>query len=98
MLYKVPAYIKNNAKKGLALNKAAGSPCNNRIGQRRAVQLINRKEINIITVKKMYSYLSRAKTYYQPGNTSACGTISFLLWGGIPALSWSKKIIADAKK
>jgi len=94
-MYKVPATVKAAAKKGLRLNKEAGNKCNNRIGQRRAVQLINRNEISLATVKKMYSYLSRAKTYYQPKNTGACGTISYLLWGGIPALTWTKKILKN---
>ena len=98
-MYKVPATIKANAKRGLRLNKEAGNPCNNRIGQRRAAQLITKNEISLATIKKMYSYLSRAKTYYRPKNNKACGTISYLLWGGIPALSWTKNIVkSDVKK
>jgi len=38
----------------------------------------------------MYSYLSRAEVYYNPSDSSACGTISYLLWGGKAALRWSK--------
>ena len=30
----------------------------------------------------MYSYLSRAEEYYKEGDNEACGTISYLLWGG----------------
>ena len=39
----------------------------------------------------MYSFLSRAETYYNPDDTEACGTISYLLWGGKTAHSWSRE-------
>jgi len=38
----------------------------------------------------MYSYLSRAETYYDAGDSKACGTISYLLWGGKAGLAWSR--------
>jgi len=38
----------------------------------------------------MYSYLSRAETYYDANDSKACGTISYLLWGGKAGLSWSR--------
>jgi hypothetical protein len=38
----------------------------------------------------MYSYLSRAEAYYNESDESACGTISFLLWGGKAGLRWSE--------
>jgi hypothetical protein len=37
----------------------------------------------------MYSYLSRAEEYYDESDTTACGTISYLLWGGKAGLRWS---------
>ena len=41
----------------------------------------------------MYSYLSRAEEYYDPSDTTACGTISYLLWGGKSAKSWAESKI-----
>ena len=38
----------------------------------------------------MYSYLSRAGEYYDPSDSKACGTISYLLWGGKAGLAWSR--------
>ena len=38
----------------------------------------------------MYSYLSRAEEYYDESDTTACGTISYLLWGGKSAKSWAE--------
>jgi hypothetical protein len=43
----------------------------------------------------MYSYLSRAETYYDETDTEACGTISYLLWGGKAALSWSRNKLRE---
>jgi hypothetical protein len=42
------------------------------------------------TIKRTYSYLSRAAEYYNPEDTEACGTISYLLWGGEPMLRWAE--------
>jgi hypothetical protein len=43
----------------------------------------------------MYSYLSRAETYYDETDTNACGTISYLLWGGKAALGWSRNKLKE---
>jgi hypothetical protein len=61
----------------------------------RAQQLAQKRPISVETIKRMYSYLSRAEVYYDPSDTSACGTISFLLWGGKSALSWSRNKLRE---
>jgi hypothetical protein len=39
----------------------------------------------------MYSYLSRAETYYDNADSNSdCGYISYLLWGGKAGLRWSR--------
>ena len=43
----------------------------------------------------MYSYLSRAGEYYDEGNNEACGTISYLLWGGKAGLRWSESKLKE---
>jgi hypothetical protein len=47
--------------------------------------------LSLDTIKRTYSFLSRAKTYYKPSDEKACGTISYLLWGGDAMLSWCEK-------
>ena len=37
----------------------------------------------------MASYLSRAEEYYDESDMNACGTISYLLWGGKAGLRWA---------
>jgi SPP1 gp7 family putative phage head morphogenesis protein len=88
-----PQQMTDNAKKGIRLNEEVNNKCATRVGKIRARQLENREPLSFDTIKRMYSYLSRAETYYDPDDETACGTISYLLWGGKSAKSWTKKII-----
>ena len=87
--------VANNAKRGIELNEKNGNKCATPVGKVRAQQLAQKKPISVETVKRMYSYLSRAETYYDESDTSACGTISYLLWGGKSALSWSRNKLRE---
>jgi hypothetical protein len=87
--------ISNNAKRGIELNEKNGNKCATQTGKVRAQQLANGEPISVETIKRMYSYLSRAEVYYDPSDTSACGTISYLLWGGKSALSWSRNKLRE---
>jgi hypothetical protein len=87
--------VKSNAKKGIELNLANGNKCATPVGKVRAQQLAKGEPISVETIKRMYSYLSRAETYYDAGDTTACGTISYLLWGGKSALSWSRNKLRE---
>ena len=46
----------------------------------------------------MYSYLSRAEEYYDEGDTKACGTISYLLWGGLAGKRWAKSKLDELEE
>lgn len=85
-----PKAVSNNAKRGIALNEKNGNKCATQVGKVRAQQLANGEPVSLKTIKRMYSYLSRAEEYYDEGDTSACGTISYLLWGGKAAKRWSE--------
>jgi len=88
--------IKNNAKKGIELNEKNGNKCATQVGKVRAQQLAGGEPISVETIKRMYSYLSRAETYYDNADsTSDCGYISFLLWGGKAGLGWSKNKLRE---
>ena len=84
-----PSGVKNNAKRGIDLNKKVNNKCATDVGKIRAQQLAQGKPISKETIKRMYSYLSRAEEYYKEGDNEACGTISYLLWGGKAGLRWS---------
>jgi hypothetical protein len=84
-----PQGVKNNAKKGIELNLKNNNKCATPVGKVRAQQLAKGDPISVETIKRMYSYLSRAEAYYDETDMNACGTISYLLWGGKAALAWS---------
>tara|TARA_R100001082_G_scaffold10736_1_gene5884 strand:- start:411 stop:1997 length:1587 start_codon:yes stop_codon:yes gene_type:complete len=77
-----PSGVKNNAKKGIELNEKVNNKCATQVGKIRAKQLAKGEPISKETIKRMYSFLSRAEEYYDESDTKACGTISYLLWGG----------------
>jgi len=81
--------VRNNAKRGIELNKKVNNRCATSVGKIRAQQLAKGEKLSVSTIKRMYSYLSRAAEYYDPNDSTACGTISYLLWGGKAGLRWS---------
>lgn len=88
--------ISNNAKRGIDLNEKNGNKCATQVGKVRAQQLANGEPISVETIKRMFSYLSRAETYYDNADsTSDCGYISYLLWGGKSALSYSRNKLRE---
>ena len=87
--------ISNNAKRGRELNEKNGNKCATQVGKVRSAQLEKGEPISVETIKRMYSYLSRAEAYYDESDMNACGTISFLLWGGKSGLSWSRNKLRE---
>lgn len=87
--------VRNNAKQGIELNAKNKNKCATNAGKIRAQQLAQGKPISVETIKRMYSYLSRAEVYYDPNKTKECGTISYLLWGGKAALGWSRNKLRE---
>lgn len=94
MSYKPTQEMADNAKRGLSMREKV-SPSNRggtAVGLNRARQFANRQEVSLDTVKRTYSFLSRAKVYYEPGKNTP-GTQAYLLWGGPPGLTWAKNIL-----
>ncbi len=90
-----PDSVANNAKRGIELNEKVNNKCATDVGKIRAQQLAKKEKISTETIKRMYSYLSRAEEYYDESDTDACGTISYLLWGGKSAKSWAEAKINE---
>jgi hypothetical protein len=90
-----PSGVKSNAKRGLELNEKVNNKCATQVGKVRAQQLAQGKAISVETIKRMYSYLSRAEEYYDEGDTKACGTISYLLWGGKAGKRWAESKLKE---
>ena len=65
------------------------------MGKIRAQQLAQGKPISKETIKRMYSFLSRAEEYYDESDTEACGTISYLLWGGKAGKTYAERKLKE---
>ena len=90
-----PDSVSNNAKKGIELNEKQGNKCATQVGKIRAQQLAQKQPLSVETIKRMYSYLSRAQEYYDEGDTTSCGYISYLLWGGLSAKRWAESKLKE---
>jgi hypothetical protein len=89
-----PVKISQNAQEGYIFNLEK-KICNNATGVTTAIKLINRSELDFELIKKINSYLKRAKVYV--GDIDKCGYISYQLWGGNEMLEWSNKILKQTK-
>jgi hypothetical protein len=86
-----PDSVKNNAQRGIDLNKEVNNKCATQVGKVRAQQLANGEKVSLETIKRMYSYLSRAEVYYDESKDPlSCSNISYLLWGGKSAKTWAE--------
>ena len=90
-----PDVVKRNAKRGIELNEKNGNKCATQVGKIRAQQLANGEAVSEETIRRMYSYLSRAEAYYEAGESEDCGYISYLLWGGKAAKDWAESKINE---
>ena len=90
-----PDAVKNNAQKGIDLNKNVNNKCATEVGKIRAQQLAQGKAISEETIKRMYSFLSRAEEYYDETDKESCGTISYLLWGGLAGKRYAAKKLKE---
>ena len=60
--------------------------------------MANGEPLSVSTIKRMYSYLSRAEVYYEQGDKESCGYISTLLWGGKSAKTWAESKLKQIEK
>ena len=90
-----PDAVRNNAKRGIEINAEVNNKCATAVGKVRAQQLAQGKPISLETIKRMHSYLSRAEEYYDENDTKACGTISYLLWGGLAGKRWAESKLKE---
>jgi hypothetical protein len=98
-LYRPTVAMAQAARQGLAM-RARSSKSNQggtAVGLARARQFSQRRSVSLDIVKRTFSFLSRARTYYRPG-TDTPGTQAYLLWGGPAALTWARKILQQQEK
>ena len=74
--------------------------CGTLVGWQRANQIAKKENLSKETVKRTYSFLSRAKTYDTGSFTDkdgkyVCGSIMYADWGGNPMLRWAKSKVKE---
>lgn len=92
-----PQEASDLAAKAIRLAEENNLSCATQVGKVRAQQLAKRENISIAIIERTYSYLSRAKEYYNPDDELACGTISYWYWGGEPMLKWTEDFLNTNK-
>ena len=96
--YRPTGAMAEAAKRGLKMREES-SPSNRggtAVGLARANQFANRQQVSLDIVKRTFSFLSRAKVYYKPGENTP-GTQAYLLWGGPAGLTWARNILDQIK-
>jgi len=97
--YRATAQMASAARHGLAMR--AQQPRSRKggtaVGLARANQFANREPVSLDTVRRTFSFLSRAKVYYEPGSETP-GTQAYLLWGGPAGLTWARSILNQLEK
>ena len=91
-----PQSAVNNAKRALKHKEENGSNCGTAVGWTRANQIANKEKLSVDTIKRTFSFLSRAKTYDQGKYTDEngneiCGSIMYDAWGGDSMRTWAEK-------
>lgn len=93
-----PESASDEARRALKHREDNGSSCGTPVGWARAQQLAGREALSDETVKRTFSFLSRAKVYDQgrfedeDGN-EICGSIMYAAWGGDPMLRWAEDTV-----
>ena len=90
-----PEAAVNAAKKALKFKAENKIDCGTFVGWARANQIAKRENLSMTTIKRTYSFLSRAKVYDKGRYTDEdgkpiCGSIMYDAWGGDAMLRWVK--------
>ena len=87
-----PEGAKEAARMGIKRNEELGNPCATQVGKVRAQQISKGENLSLDTLKRTYSYLSRAEDGFVRAQNNkeydSCAYISYLLWGGLDMLRW----------
>jgi hypothetical protein len=93
-----PDSAKAAARRALRHREKNGSKCGTAVGWERANQISSGEKLSLSTIKRTFSFLSRAETYNQGKFTDEngkeiCGSVMYAAWGGTSMRSWCSGII-----
>lgn len=93
-----PDTAKAAARRALRHREKNGSKCGTPVGWERANQISSGEKLSLKTIKRTFSFLSRAETYNQgkfkdENGKEICGSVMYAAWGGTSMRSWCSGII-----
>lgn len=98
-----PQAATDNAKRALKIREDEGTDCGTPVGWESARIIANKEAITKQRLPRVYSFLSRAKTYDQ-GNfkdedgKQICGSIMYAAWGGDEMHRWAERTLNNMKE
>jgi len=97
-----PDSAKAAARRALRHREKNGSKCGTPVGWERANQIASGEKLSLKTIKRTFSFLSRAETYNQTKFTDKdgkeiCGSVMYAAWGGTSMRSWCSGVINKAE-
>jgi len=98
-----PQAATDNAKRALKIREEEGTDCGTPVGWESARIIANREAVSHDRLPRIYSFLSRAKTYDQGSfkdedGKQICGSIMYAAWGGDEMLTWAKKTYEEMEE
>ena len=93
-----PDTAKAAARRALRHREKNGSKCGTAVGWQRANQIASSEKLSLSTIKRTFSFLSRAETYNQgkffdDDGKEICGSVMYAAWGGTSMRSWCSGVI-----
>jgi len=98
-----PQAATDNAKRALAIREEEGTDCGTPVGWESARIIANREAVTEQRLPRIYSFLSRAKTYDKGSfkdedGKQICGSIMYAAWGGDEMHSWAKRTLESMEE
>lgn len=98
-----PQSARKAARRALRHKEKNGTSCGTSVGWNRASQLSSGEALSLSTVKRTFSFLSRAAVYNQGKFTDEkgkdiCGSIMYAAWGGSSMRSWCSGVINKSER
>ena len=98
-----PQAATDNAKRALAIREEEGTDCGTPVGWESARIIANREAVSEDRLPRIYSFLSRAKTYDQgsfkdEGGKQICGSIMYAAWGGDEMHRWAERTLENMQE
>ena len=98
-----PQAATDNAKRALDLREEEGTDCGTPVGWESARIIANREAVSEDRLPRIYSFLSRAKTYDQGSfkdedGKQICGSIMYAAWGGDEMHRWAERTLENMEE